>query len=181
MSEKYSLRIKIGDAEFDAEGPEAIVQVAFEKFLDALESAPTPATHGPALTLEGKGTVGRTQTERPALPQAALDRAFRVDRERGVVSLNFLPKSDGDQQKADAAILLMYGFQKVLGEDHAKITKLNEGLRTSGLTLERLDRVIGVHNGYFMKGGTRSGSRYTLTNAGERWAEDTLRESFATE
>jgi len=60
------------------------------------------------------------------------------------------------------------------------VTKLNSGLRVSGLKVDRLDRFMGSFGQYVMKGGTRSGGRYTLNNQGAAHAEKLLRQYFGT-
>ena len=173
MTDMYSLRIKIGAAEFEGSGPEAAVKEAFGEFMKAVSSMgvksrdtdpPMDANH----TLDKPLEVNRD----------LLERAFKVDKDRTIVSLRYQPPGDGDQRLADAAILLIYGFQKMLDMDAAPIIKLNEGLRQSGLTTKRIDRYISPHKGHFLKGGQKSGSRFSLTNTGEQWAETALIDQF---
>ena len=38
---QYRLKVKIGDSEFEAEGPESIVKEQYRWFLDAMGSVPT--------------------------------------------------------------------------------------------------------------------------------------------
>lgn len=173
MPEQYSLQVRIGDAEFNAEGPEETVKDAYEAFLEAIsEGVVARATQPPEDEggEEGDGDGGVTQE--------ILDSAFKLNKEEGVVSLHLLPPGDSKQKKADAALLIIYGHEKLLDRDHAPVMELNEGLRQSGLTVKRLDRFIHLHKGLYMKGGTRSGGRYSLTNRGKRWAEDKLQELF---
>jgi len=175
MSDNYSLHVRIGDAEFNAEGPEQTVTDAYQAFLKAIsEGAVERASHSSLEDREGGDDhAPDAETVRTEL----LHKAFKVE-DDDVVSLRILPKGDGKQQKADAAILAIYGFQEMLDMEHAPVTKLNEGLRQSGLSINRLDRFIGTHDTLFRKGGTRSGGRYMLTNRGKRWAADKLREMF---
>lgn len=167
MAENYTLRVKIGDAEFDADGPEATVKEAYQLFLDTIKTT-------------GTASAPKDKTFRDPDPvdHSLLDRAFKLDEKREVVSLKFQPSTEGDQQKADAAILLIYGFQQLLNLENVRITKLNEGLRQTGLTQKRMDGFIGVHKGLYIKSGQRAGSRYALTNSGDEWAENALSDVF---
>lgn len=167
MAENYTLRVKIGNAEFDADGPESTVKEAYRLFLDTIKAT-------------GTATAPKDKIFRDPDPvdQGLFDRAFKLDEKREVVSLKFQPTTEGDQQKADAAILLIYGFQQLLNLENVRITKLNEGIRQTGLTQKRMDGFIGVHKRLYLKSGQRAGSRYALTNAGEEWAAKTLSDVF---
>jgi hypothetical protein len=170
MAESYRLDVKLGSAEFSAEGPEATVKQAYQQFLQAASSlgsaSAPPSPHGQ----EGREALAMGGE----VSQDLLNRVFSA--EGNSVSLRLLP--EGANRAADAAILLMYGFRKLLGQQEVPITKLNAALRKSGLQVHRLDRFIGVHSTLFMKGGARSGGRYTLNNQGVRQAQSWLRERF---
>lgn len=173
MSDQYSLQVRIGDAEFSAEGPKDTVRQAYEDFLNAISEGVV------AQATQSSEESGADQDQQSAdIARDALEGAFKVEKEERVVSLKLLPPTDGKQQKADAAILIIFGHQTFFGADHAPVMKLNEGLRQSGLTVKRLDRFIDAHDGLYMKGGTRSGGRYSLTNKGERWARQKINEWF---
>jgi hypothetical protein len=170
MPENYTLKVKIGGSEFSAEGPEDTVKDAFQQFLAALAEAGPSEAHKP-------DRQAPPNPEKREIPSDLLDRAFKRE-DDDVISLRILPPGEGAQRNADAAILLIYGFLKVLDMDHAPVMKLNEGLRRSGINLKRLDRFMDAHSGHYMKGGTRSGGRYTLTNTGEAWAQERLSSMF---
>jgi hypothetical protein len=180
----YKLQIKIGSAEFTAEGPEETVKEAYDAFMKAIM---TPAV-GPAVgavtgSSNAKGisiaAADLSMTGHPplvliqgALDATVLERAFK--REGEIISLRHLPPTPN--KIADAAIVLMYGYMKITGIEDVPVTKLNEGLRRSGLNLSRLDRELGVNHALFRKGGQRSGGRYTLNNQGIKQAEDWLKD-----
>src|SRR5438128_256605 len=81
----YKLQVKLPNgADFNAEGPQDIVQKAFERFLAITEKAPsTPATPKPKDRPDGR-SAGQ-------LDPAILSRAFLADTQKGVVSLRALP------------------------------------------------------------------------------------------
>jgi hypothetical protein len=167
MDSDYKLHVKLGSSEFNGEGPESAVKEAYEQFLQALSTVhvapPPPDMHEKTL-------------EKPSgVDQRLLDKAFL--KEDQFVSLKHLPP-DSATRAADAAILIIYGFKKLLGQDDVPVTKLNEGLRKSGLSLDRVDRFLGVHSQFYRKGGQKSGGRYTLNNQGELKAEGWLKDWF---
>jgi len=166
----YKLHVKLPDAEFNGEGLEATVRADYAAFLEAYKftRTPSPQLQSPALT----------QPDKPSgVAEVLLQKAFL--RKDDVVSLRHLPPTDNSTKAADAAILLLYGFKKLAALEDVPVTKLNEGLRDSGLTLDRIDRFIGIHGQLFRKGGQRSGGRYSLTNPGEAQAEKWLKEWYS--
>lgn len=169
MTESYKLNVKLGPAEFSAEGPEETVKQAFQQFLEAASGQVSGSIREPA----------GTDDQRRGSSQALLERAF--SRDGDIVSLRHLPPQDNPNRIADAAILLMYGFRAILKVEDVPVTKLNRALKRSGLTVNRLDRFVGPRSGLFMKGGTRSGGRYTLNNLGLTQSESWLREWYGNE
>jgi hypothetical protein len=174
MDSDYKLHIKLGPSiEFNGEGPEQSVREDYDQFLKALPTL--QAAIQPTLT--SQYAQAEKPTERAAgVDDALLQKAFLRDGD--IVSLRHLPPSDRTNRNADAAILALYGFKKVLGQDDVPVTKLNEALRRSGITMERIDRFITAHMHLYRKGGQRSGGRYSLNNQGEIVAEDWLKQWF---
>jgi len=177
MEMSYKLSVEIGGNRFTADGPEATVKEDFQNFLDAVRAASAVVTPGTgSFAAEGavRGVVAgpaSTPVDRPTL-----DRVFQVDG-KGTVSLRLLPP-DSATRNADAALLLLYGHRVAGNLQDVPVMKLTDGLRTSGISVDRLDRFMGTHSGYFMKGGTRSGGRYTLNNQGVAAAESLIRRAF---
>lgn len=168
--ESTKLHVKVGNSEFDAEGLPEWVKEAYDRFLESLKSqsheSPPP-----------KGDGDDKSRGAPVADKAFLDGVFTV--KDNVVSLRHLPTTESATRTAECAILILYGFKRMLGIDDVQVTKLNEGLRQSGITIRRLDKVITVHSQLYRKGGTRSGGRYSLTNAGELQAHKWLTTLFA--
>jgi hypothetical protein len=169
MADAYKLQIKLGTAEFTAEGPEKSVKDDYREFLKAIADKATAAAVAgkPSNGGNGNGAVERTPLEGSSL-------AHIYKRDGDIVSLRHLP--DSPNRTADAALLLLYGYRELAGVEDVPVTKLNEGLRKSGLTFERIDRFLPMHSTLFRKGGQRSGSWYTLNNQGiaqvEQWLKD---------
>jgi len=165
--EPYKLQVEIGNAKFSGEGERDFVEDAYRRFLEAIKTAP-PATIA--------SEVKQFREELQGLTDEVLQRAFL--REDQLISLRHLPPTDNSTRAADAAILLLYGFKRVLAIEDVPVTKLNEGLRKSGLNLTRIDTALSIHSSLYRKGGQRAGGRYSLTNPGEAQAEKWLNEWY---
>lgn len=171
MTSNYKLQVKVGNSEFAAEGAEATVKAAFAEFL-ALTKINPP-----------KGTAIAAADEGSSDPQAGgispqlLERVFLRDGD--IVSLRHMPPEESTAKNADAAILIMYGISRLLNVQDVGVIKLNKGLVKTGITVDRVDRLLSTHTKYFMKGGNRSGSYYTLNNQGERQAETWIKAWFS--
>jgi hypothetical protein len=163
----YKLKIKIGTAEFEAEGPEETVKQQFEEFKKLLDH---PHARAGAKTTSGNGS---SESEAPAAGAgggdlAGLERLF-ADADRAgkkSVSLRFLPQ--GDDREATAILLLLLGHERLVGDQRMRVTALKEALEKSGLTLARVDRIADkpLRRGLLMKGGKAKGGTYTLSNTG---------------
>jgi hypothetical protein len=180
MPESYKIQVKLGNFEFLAEGPEEAVKAAFEQFLGAAASAgpsqktpPSDSAPLPAPPQLPKDAVNGSSI----VDQSLMERVFLKDGD--VVSLRMLPKKENPNWQADAVILLLYGFRRLGGMETVPVIKLNQGLRKSGIPLDRVDYIISVHGELYMKGGVKSGGRYTLNNQGVAVAERWLAEQFS--
>ena len=166
------LHVKIGEAEFVAEGPEGVVQLQYDAWIRLVEmmgaaaSAPAPLTKG----VEDKANeVGNDLED----DDAALRRRVFDERD-GVVSLLALPS--GDQRTADTILLCLYGFSAVAGQETVTTVTLAKGIKKSGINVPRLDRVLGPYaDGYITKSGTRRGTKYGLTNRGITKARELMK------
>jgi hypothetical protein len=165
----HRIKIKLGDAEFEAEGAEATVQAQYEQFLSTFErigqkSVPPQVTNS---TLE-KPPAG-------ALDDALLGRIFDV-RQDGVVALKVLPKGDG--KEADAFLLILYGYRRLKQEEDVLGTHLLRAAEYSGLTAYRPAQALAAHERYVIRGGHKKGSTYSLNNQGVTKAEEIATKIF---
>lgn len=164
----YKLQVRIGAHEFSAEGPEQAVERAYRAFLDRVDQAPAitkpPAVNPPQDHVHHGDKVS----------QEMIQRMFKKDRD--VVSLRILPPGQGAPRDGMAAISLLYGFKILVNQPDVPVTKLLKGLRASGLNPGRMDSILGAHRGRFLRGGTRVGQRFTLTNQGENDAQQWISE-----
>jgi hypothetical protein len=166
------LRVKVGVHEFEADGPPEEVRAQFEVWKQLISGgAGSAGTHG--------GITGNAATPQRQQRERGDDKhldLFRVDLERGLVTLQVHPT--GDQRDADAALLILYGYKECMdGFDSVPVTRLKESLSVSGLQPDRIDRTVAPHlsNGLVLKGGRAKGSTYRLTNTGHRRAEELAR------
>lgn len=174
MDGGFKIQVKIGSAEFMAEGSEETVKTAYEQFLGILEKEVGKAPAAPRVPSGAGENAANSVSSEPGAE--LLERVF--SREGDVVSLRLMPPAENPNRAADAAILLLYGYRSLLGLKDVPVTKLNDGLRKSGVAVDRVDRFIGAHSSLFMRGGTRSGGRYTLNNQGINSAQSWLNAWF---
>jgi hypothetical protein len=175
MSDPHKVTIKIGDAEFSAEGDKDTVAAQFAAFLAAVanQPAPVPAPKIPDQMTppgddggNGNGGDGAGGDHSPDL----VKRAFKVSKD--IVSLNYLPKTA--QKDSDALLLLLYGYTVMKGQEQVLGTQLIRAARQSGVTLERVDRALARHEPLLLKGGARKGLKYGLNNQGMKAAKEML-------
>src|ERR1700688_1945521 len=124
MTEVRRLKMKIGEAEFEADVPEDEVQPMYHQFLSMLErrcqAADAKADQKAAIeaTVRAGSSV---QALGETLDDAVLARLFDL-REDGAVTLKVLPT--GPDTNADAMLLLLYGYQRLKNEDYVLATQL---------------------------------------------------------
>ena len=175
----YKLRVKIGTAEFEAEGPEQMVKEQFAEFKKMIE--PRPSNAGPAApgAMPNGHRDSGLETAHELPP--GYERMYQVEERSGrrFVKLHFLPTGEG--REAVALRLVLLGYRKALSEDRVRVTTLLEALRGSGLPLQRLDGYAAeaINQGLLLKGGTGKGGTYGLSVTGVKRAEEELAEMLA--
>lgn len=170
MTTPFKLRTKIGGAEFEAEGPEESVREQFRMFMDAVTAAPVSPPR-PA----GNGANSDPPTPSPTdtpITEEMLARVFAIDQNENVV-VQRLPQSDN--RNADSVLLILYGYLVRRQMHDVPAGQLIESLRVSGISLNRLDRVMESVPGSIHRGGSRKGSRYALNMPGRNRAEELIR------
>lgn len=171
MPGNYRLKITVGEDVFDAEGPEAAVKEQFAEFRSLVEErAKTQKPGNTPATPEGNGA-------RHAAPPAG-DLHSRVFQQSpdGTVSLKVLPK--GKDKDADALLLILYGFQKLKGQDNIFGTRMSKAAQISGVSVSRIDKALERHSDYYIRGGQRRSANYTLNNQGITKAEEIMNHIF---
>jgi len=164
MDNIYRLKIKVGQHEFEAEGPAEIVQDQFAAFKDLVAAA--PATHLMNPQFPGvqeplpQGFAG-SKPDTPSI-DTALPRIMKT--EGRTISLTVRPSS-----AEDAVLLLLYG-QKVMRENDAVTgAEVMDGITaTGGLAVLRVDRLLEklARLGDVIVIGEHRAKRYRLINAG---------------
>lgn len=172
--ESHRIKVKLGDAEFDAEGKPEAVQAQYEAFLAAIaaipkktpETPPTPIINGTGALAAAAATVNGVG----AVTGVTMDRVFRQgDR----LSLAALPK--GDNATADAMLALLYGYLKMQGEPTVTGTALMKSARISGISVDRIDRTMDSLSDFVLSAGVRKARRYQLNNRGLTRAEEVIK------
>jgi hypothetical protein len=152
------VKVKIGDNEFDAEGPTETVQAQFKAFQEIVSTmprivAPSPPRNDPQIL--------KQQDDVDKLPHVPIEKILHVSGR--VVSLTALPKS-----AADAALLIMLGQKDLRNNVSVTGQEIGDGLDQSGLPVPRVDRVMdkALEEAFVLKTGIKRGTRYRLTNQG---------------
>jgi hypothetical protein len=156
--ESTRIKVKIGDNEFEAEGPVETVHAQFEVFKELLSSRPIKSKDTIVGNMISTVENTRVNAEPPHIPiEKVLHAAGRV------VSLTALPAST-----VDAALLIMLGHKDM--RNHLSVTgqEIGDGLDQSGRPVPRVDRVMdkAIEDAHVLKTGIKRGTRYRLTNQG---------------
>ncbi|HZU34009.1 MAG TPA: hypothetical protein VFB79_23050 [Candidatus Angelobacter sp.] len=152
------IKIRIGDHEFEAEGPAEVVKSQFEAFKELIAMQPRPI-----LLPQPVAEQQLPQDQAQAIAQSTmqLDKIFKV--EGRIVSLTAHAGSPDD-----ATLLLMLGQKQFRGNDAVTGQELGDGLEHSGIRVQRVDRIMDkfVKEGLVLKIGLGRATRYRLTNPG---------------
>ena len=164
MEDSYRLKVKIGQHEFDAEGPADIVREQFQAFKDMVSTVPI-ASDAPAQP-EREAPPNTPPPVNPAqdatVNAGSLDNIVRKDGR--VVSLTVKPKA------IEEAVLVILFAQKLCRQnDWATGAEIIDGLTTTGgYSVGRIDRMMEklADAGDVIVTGEHRGKRYRLTNSG---------------
>jgi hypothetical protein len=164
----HKLKVRVGQHEFEAEGPQDWVDQQFAAFQGLIKGHPTvPPAMAPqaAKPAEPIATDEHANTQSDQSPEAEVfARIFRVEGE--IVSLTALPQGEGNEEPS-AALLLLFGQKLFRGTDLVSGEHLLRGLQMSGYTVDRADRVIArIEGGLVMRSGKRRGVKYRLSLPG---------------
>jgi hypothetical protein len=165
------IRVRIGENEFEAEGPTEIVQEQFAAFKDIirLQSGKTPTRSSADLA---KDIVNQFVTD--GIPMLMLDKIMNVAGR--IVSLTALPTTP-----EDAALLIMLGHKELKQNVSVTGQEIGDGLAQSGRPVARVDRIMesAIDEAAVLKTGVKRGTRYRLTNQGLVKAQGLARELIA--
>src|SRR5688572_24682869 len=163
------MRLKLGEHEFEAEGPPADVDAQFTAFRALLRAA---SVESPAPAAPARPPVSEPPPAVP--PHADLTRLMRL--EGRVVSQITAPAS------VEGGILLaLLGQKRLRNNERVMGGEIIEGIRRSGRLVERVD----YQNHKLMRAGdvvamgSGRAARYRLTKQGEEKAEALARRALA--
>jgi hypothetical protein len=138
MDAPYRLKIKIGQNEFEAEGPPEAVQQQFEAFKEMVARIPsTPSQESAQLSQPS------IEVKPPQLPPAdaaangkTLSKIMRVDGR----SVSLTARPEGIRE---AILLILYGQKELRENDSVSGSEVMHGLaRTGGFSVARVDRYL---------------------------------------
>ena len=129
--DNYKLKLKIGEHEFEAEGPTEIVQAqfaAFRELIQSIQQAPVRISPPPAeLTINGTQPVVIAKNS-----EFMLDKIMRT--EGRVVSLTARGSSLEDE-----ILLVLLGQRNLRSNDSVSGGEILDGLRLTGRQVVRID------------------------------------------
>ncbi len=163
--ETTRLKIKIGNHEFEAEGPAELVKEQFETFKQLISNVP-PSAQFPQSSTSNGGADTDSKT--------LFDKISRV--EGRLVSLTIKPKTEGE-----AALVIMLAQRAYRDNQTVTASEISDGLEQSGYRVGRLDRVMKplADEGSVVQIGAKKGTRYRLTNQGVSKARATAMGAIA--
>jgi hypothetical protein len=189
MTDSLRLKAKIGINEFDGDGPAEVVKSLYESWKASVDKQ-TPTTQPATTTIPGAPTPP-AQRSMPAYlqtpgmdgqPSLALQEGgwniFDHDERRKLVSLKAHPQTD--DRDADAALLVLYGFRRILSTDEVLVGRVKDAMEASGLRPDRIDKALGpsLRQGLVLKTGRGPGGKYRLSNTGQVRADILARRMF---
>src|ERR1700686_5390219 len=153
--DNYKLKIKIGQHEFEAEGPSEIVESQFRAFKELIAN-PAMQTNSTSAT-----TPIQEQNSPTTAAPTFLDKIMKV--EGRVISLTVRATSE-----EDAILLIMLGQKSYRGNDGVTGSEIMDGLQMSGVRVPRADRHMEklAEDNQVIKIGSHRPARYRLTNQG---------------
>ena len=172
MTNSHRIKIKIGTAEFEAEGEQSAVQAQFDAFMRAIEKAPVAPTP-PAV--ESGGPTGERAAASPLGNDERVEQLLASvfeQRQDGIISLKVLPK--GDNRDADALMLILFGYARLKGQDDVLATQLLRAAQQSGVSIDRPANTLATYDLLLIRGGQRKGTTYRLNNVGVAKAKEIL-------
>jgi hypothetical protein len=156
--ETTKIKTKIGNNEFEADGPVEIVTAQFEAFLSSISAAPSVGTKNDAFAQSGSK---QNQQDTVGGVHVPIEKVMHVSGR--IVSLTALPTSN-----EDAALLIMLGHKDLRNNEAVTGQEIGDGLAQSGRPVPRVDRVMetALTEAWVLKSGMRRSTRYRLTNQG---------------
>jgi hypothetical protein len=159
------LKIKVGDHEFEAEGPAEVVQAQFAAWRDMVSVQPITAPRPAAAPF-----VAAPPATDAAAGNGSDVRLEKITRQDGrVVSLTARGASVEDE-----VMLVLFGQKMLRDNDSVTGSEVIEGLRLTGRTVNRVDYQLDklTTAGDVITIGVGRARRYRLTNQGSARARE---------
>jgi hypothetical protein len=178
MTTPYKLTVRIGDAEFLAEGSEDTVKTQFDLFLMALKherpkkQPENKHQNESPRADETKRNGDELARQTGDADRVTLDRVFELDSD-DLVTLKAMPATDNSE--ADAIVMILYGFHKLTQKGNIFAPTLVAAARKTGIQADRIYRLVETHKQYIMAAGVRRGKKYSLNNKGQQYATELIR------
>ena len=169
--DSLKLKLKVGEHEFEAEGPQEVVQAQFRAFQELVASLPTARSQAQSAET---APAGRDADEAVNDGNLSLDKIMRQDGR--VISLTV-----GGESLEDEVLMLMLGQSRLRGNDSVSGGEILEGLRQQRGAINRIDYRLGrmADSGVIRSFGTRRARRYRLTNQGLAKAQELAKSVLA--
>lgn len=156
--ETSRIKTKIGENEFEMDGPTETVTAQFKAFLERIGSLPSISTPNGAYAHQSVQPIQQDTVGDKHIP---IEKVLHVSGR--IVSLTALPSS-----MEDAALLIMLGHKDLRNNPAVTGQEIGDGLAQSGRPVPRVDRVMEktITEAFVLKSGVRRATRYRLTNQG---------------
>jgi hypothetical protein len=175
----YRLKIKIGDHEFEAEGPADAVQAQFQMFKELVASTPAaPATPAPKPKDRQEDAEDiKNGNENGNGDGTGLDLTKIMKVDDRVVSMTVPAES-----VSDGVLLILFGQREFRANDSVTGFEVLQGLQMTGQPVDRVDKTLNrlATDGLVITIGIRRGRRYRLTNTGMTKAREIAKGLIAT-
>jgi hypothetical protein len=154
--ETQKLKLKVGEHEFEAEGPIDVVQSQLAIWKELIATAPTKQQETTTTTERPNGKNTSSQ-----LPHLKLDKIMKV--EGRIVSLTARAETTDE-----TALLILLGQKELRGNQEVTGSEIMDGLRQSGHAITRADSLMDKlsGDGNVITVGVHRSRRYRLSNSG---------------
>lgn len=168
------LRIKFGVDELEAEGTQEFVEKQRDIFMERIKNRlpAKPVADDLLLADATKSQNGRSSSEDDGskatianLPVSLADMKKIATQEGDTITLTAVPS--GETADEDSLKLLLLAHKVMRSVDSVQTDDLLAGMKQSGRSLDRLDRVFGrIDPSLILRTGVKRGTKYRLTNPG---------------
>jgi hypothetical protein len=164
--ENLKLKMRIGEHEFEAEGPTEIVQAQFDVWREMVSNRPAQ-TISPSASVSPSASASASPSPAPPASELRLEKVMR--QEGRVVSLTARGASLEDE-----ILLVLLGQRNLRNNDSVSGAEILDGLRLTGRTVNRIDYQIDkmTEAGNVITVGSNRARRYRLTNQGFAKAQE---------